>query len=199
MPLLLLLCTLSLVVASSSGSSRKNEGKPRPKPPPLSSQPATPIPPYLHFHLALRRVNPLHPSHHRLERHFPIHLTPLHNIPLPGKLTLPITDHITHLPRHLDLHVVISHSPPRLHVLSSRSLQTTPSTPSTSSFLHQSQTSSTTSKRSHTPSRTRTSSSRELQACCKQLITNVHDYNRLEKAAFERSSAEERVIVDRGT
>ena len=78
----------------------------------------------------------------------------------------------------------------------SGSRQTTPSTPSTSSFLHNSQTSSTTSKRSRTPSRTQKSSGRELQRCCKLIINEVHAFNRVEKEAYYRSSARERIILD---
>ena len=55
---------------------------------------------------------------------------------------------------------------------SSNSRQTTPSTPSTSSFRHRSLSSiSSSSKCSRTPSR-------EHQRCCKELVNNVHSFNR---------------------
>ena len=65
---------------------------------------------------------------------------------------------------------------------SSNSRQTTPSTPSTSSFLHPSAsfTSISSSKRSRTPA----SASREHQRCCKELINNVHQFNRVQFAVL---------------
>ena len=65
---------------------------------------------------------------------------------------------------------------------SSNSRQTTPSTPSTSSFRHPSAsfTSISSSKRSRTPA----SASREHQRCCKELINNVHQFNRVQFAVL---------------
>ena len=75
---------------------------------------------------------------------------------------------------------------------SSNSRQTTPSTPSTYSFRHRSLSSiSSSSKRSRTPSR-------EHQRCCKELVNNVHSFNRAEKAALERCSWEDKAVVERG-